>query len=295
MFADKDIVMVTPTANEDGISAIGGNIFQMNVTLGTMAQKLARYALDNLNIREFAIIAPGSGFGHAMAEAFKEELGRRSIMVVHEEYYNEGVHDFTPVLRRLRHTLICRRLEAAAAERGEMQRVTQLTRADSARYADSALAVGGLFMPLTEYEDVVKLAPQIVFQRIRTQMLGSGGWNDPRVPAEAKRSHVNNAIISAGFQPDMESGAWRNFAAAYKARYNSDANRIAALGYDAAQLVIKAVDETGGADIAKLKRALGSVHEHAGLSGTISFDPQSGANSEAVIMKVTETGFMRVH
>jgi branched-chain amino acid transport system substrate-binding protein len=158
------------------------------------------------------------------------------------------------------------------------------------------MSVGGLFMPLLEYEDVIKLAPQVVFHRVRSQMLGAGlGWNDPRIPAEAKRSHANNAIISAGFQPDMESDAWKHFGAAYKARYNADANRIAALGYDAAQLVIKAVEETGGTDIAKLRKTLGSVHEYNGLSGTVSFDSQTGANSEAVIMKVTETGFMRVH
>ncbi|MDR2577490.1 MAG: penicillin-binding protein activator [Chitinispirillales bacterium] len=294
LFSGKDIVMITPTANEDGISTLGDNIFQMNISLGTIAQKLARYAVDNLSVREFAIIAPNNGFGHAMAEAFKLELGRRNIEVVHEEYFNEGTHDFTPVLRRLRHTLIRRRLEAIAAERGNMQRITQITRADSVRYADSTLAIGGLFMPLSDYEDVVKLAPQAVFHRIRTQMLGAGGWSDPRVPVEGQR-YVTDAIIAVGFQPDMESDDWRNFNAAYRARYNSEPNRVSAMGYDAARLAIQAVNESGGGtDIARLKRALASVQGYHGLSGIVSFDPQTGANNEATIMKVTESGFMRV-
>ena len=293
MFSGKDIVMITPTANEDGISAIDDNIFQMNVSIGTIARRLAGYSLDNLNIREFAIIAPNSAFGYAMAEAFKEELGRHSIEVVHEEYFDEGIHDFTPSLKRLRYTLLCRKLEMIAAERGNMQRVTQVSRFDSTRYADSTLAVGGLFMPLIDYQDVVKLAPQAVFHRIRTQMLGTGGWYNPRVPTEGKR-YVSNAIISIGVQSDLESADWKNFEAAYKARYNSDPNRIAALGYDAAQLVIKAVEETGGGDPAKLKKALFGVQNYNGLSGKISFDAHTGANSEAIIMKVTETGFMRV-
>ena len=293
MFADKDIVMITPTANEDGISSIGDNIFQMNVSLGAMAQKLARYAVDNLNIRDFAIIAPNSAFGYAMADAFKEELGRHSIMVVHEEYFNEGTHDFTSVLKRLRYALLRRRLDEIAAERG-FGRIAQISRGDSLRYADSSFAVGGLFMPLLDYQDVVKLAPQAVFHRIRTQMLGTGGWNDPRVPSEGKR-YVSNAIISVGVQPDQESEEWKHFGAAYRARYNDAPNRIAAMGYDAAQLVIKIVNETGGADTGKLKKALSSVQDYNGLSGKISFDPQTGANDGIVIMKVTETGFMRVH
>jgi len=294
MFSGKDIVMLTPTANEDGISSIGDNIFQMNVTLGAMARKLARYAVENLNVREFAIIAPNSGFGYAMAEAFKEELSRRSIETVHEEYFDEGKHDFTQELRRLRSRLLMRRLEAIAVERGNMQRITQVTRADSIRYADTTFAVGGLFMPLLNYEDVVKLAPQVVFQRIRTQMLGAGRWDDPRVPTEGKR-YVQNAIISVGPQIDQTGEAWTNFNAAHRARFNSDANRISAMGYDAAQLIVKLINENGGADVGKMRKALAAVQGYSGLSGMVTFDPQTGANSEVLIMKVTETGFMRVH
>ncbi|MCL2242092.1 MAG: penicillin-binding protein activator, partial [Chitinispirillia bacterium] len=294
MFSGKDIVMITPTANEDGISSIDDNIFQMNVTIGAMARKLAKYALDNLNIREFAIIAPNTVFGYAMADAFKDELAKRSIEVVHEEYFQEGKHDFSQELRRLRYKLICRRLEAISAERGEMRRVTQLTRSDSLRYADTTFAVGGLFMPLSEYEDVVKLAPQVVFQRIRTQMLGTGRWDDPRVPSEGKR-YVHDAIISIGTPHNQDSEEWKKFSSAYRARFNSDANRIAAMGYDAAQLVIKAVTETGGTDAVKLRKAVAAVQDYSGLSGKVSFDPQTGANSEVLIMKVTENGLVRVH
>jgi len=296
MFSDKDIVMITPTANEDGISAIGENIFQMNVSLGTMARRLAKYAVDNMSIRDFAIIAPSSGFGFAMADAFKDELGRRNIQVVYEEYFPEGTHDFSGTLNRLRGALIRRRLEEILAERGLAQRLTTLSHSDSLRYADSTLSVGGLFMPLSEYEDVAKLSSQVVFRRIRTQMLGTGVWSDPRVPSgsEGKR-YANNAIVSVGIQPDVTGESWQSFAAAYKVRYNDEPNRIAAMGYDAAMLVIKAAAEAGGQDIAKLKKALASVKEYSGLSGLITFDPVTGANGEAVIMKVTDKGFVRVH
>ena len=296
MFSDREIVMITPTANEDGISAIGDNIFQMNVTLGTMAQRLARYAIENMSIRDFAIIAPSSGFGFAMADAFKDELGRQNIQVVYEEYFTEGTHDFSGTLNRLRGALIRRRLDEILADRGLTQRVTSLSNSDSLRYADSTLAVGGLFMPLSDYDDVAKLSSQVVFRRIRTQMLGTGSWSDPRVPSpsEGKR-YANNAIVSVGIQPDMSSEGWQNFAAVYKTRYNDEPNRIAAMGYDAAMLVIKATAEAGGPDIAKLKKALASVKEYGGLSGLITFDPVTGANGEAIIMKVTDKGFVRVH
>jgi hypothetical protein len=34
--------------------------------------------------------------------------------------------------------------------------------------------------------------------------------------------------------------------------------------------------------------------EYNGLSGKVSFDENSGTNSEAVIMKISENGFVRV-
>ena len=292
MFADKNIVMISPTANEDGISSIGDNIFQMNVTVGSIAHKLAKYALDNLNIREYAVIAPANSFGYAMADAFKEELAKRNIEVVFEEYFPDGTHDFTPILNQLRQTLLRRHLEKLAADRGNLQKITQISRADSIRYNDSTLAVGGLFMPLAT-EDVVKLGPQVVFRRIRTQMLGAGGWNAPNVPVDGRR-YVQNAIISVGFQPNQSSDEWKEFAAAYRAQYNEAPSSIAALGYDAAQLVIKTIEESGGTDPAKLKRNLSVTQGYSGLSGAVSFDQTDGANSEAMIFRVTENGFVRV-
>ena len=63
MLIGKETVMLTPTATDDGIASLGPNIFQMNITIGVLARSVARYALDNLNIREFIIVAPHTAIG----------------------------------------------------------------------------------------------------------------------------------------------------------------------------------------------------------------------------------------
>lgn len=292
MFMGRDVLMISPTATEEGIAGIGDNIFQMNITVGSLSSKIARYAVERLNIREFAIFAPNSGYGVAMADAFREELRKHNIEVVHEEFFEEGIHDFRPHFMRLRKALLARHLEKISAEKGDMHRVVQVSRRDSIRYSDSTLAVGGLFMPV-ESDDVLKLAPQAVFHRIQTQMLGSSGWYDPKVPKDGKR-YVQNAMISTGFEPDRKSKEWQAFDKAYKARFNMDADKIAALGYDAARLVIKVIEQTGGTDVPKMIDALKKVQSYKGLSGQVTFNPQSGANTEAAIMKVSGDGFIRV-
>ncbi len=291
MAMDKPVVMISPTATDDGISELGKNIFQMNTTMGVLARKIASYAIDNLNIREFAIMAPETPYGRLMAENFKQELLKRNIDVVAEEYFEEGGNDFGIQFNALRSQLLSRYIDKRMLEKSIDSKSRALVRADSTRYADSTLPVQGLFIP-AEAEDIVMLAPQVAFHRIRTQILGSNGWHNQKVIDDGNR-YVLNTMFSASFEPDQTQSNWIDFKKAFKARYNSEPDKISAMGYDAASLVLKAI-ETAGDDPEKITEALSNITGYSGLSSTISFSPKSGTNTEAIIMKVTQKGFVRV-
>jgi ABC-type branched-subunit amino acid transport system substrate-binding protein len=291
MLMDKPVVMISPTATDDGISELGENVFQMNTTMGVLARKIASYAIDNINIREFAIMAPETPYGRLMAENFKQELLKRNIEVVAEEYFEEGANDFAPQFNSLRSKLLARYLDKQMLEKMIDSRSRAVARVDSAKYADSTLPVQGLFIP-AEAEDIVMIAPQVAFHRIHTQIFGSNGWHNQKVIDDGNR-YVVNAMFSASFEPDQTQGNWVEFRKAYKARFNSDPDKISAMGYDAASLVLKAI-ETAGDDPEKIAAALSNTTGYNGLSSIISFSPQSGTNTEAVIMKVTQKGFVRV-
>lgn len=290
MLIGKKNVMISPTATDDGIAGLSNNVFQMNVTLGVLGRKVAKYAIENLNISEYAILAPNSAYGKILAENFKAELRMRNLELVSEDYYEEGANDFTTEFRNLRAKLLERHLEKVSLDRG-LDFKGKVSRSDSIRYLDSTLSVGGLFMP-GDADDIVMLAPQVYFHRIRTQMLGSNGWHSPKVIQDGKR-YVANAIISTSFELKQDQKQWLDFKAAYKARYNAEPDRISALGYDAATLVMKALAEAGN-DPVKINEALRRTQNYQGLSGLISFDRVDGENSQASILKVTESGFLRV-
>ncbi len=143
-----------------------------------------------------------------------------------------------------------------------------------------------------EADDIVMLAPQVPFHRIHTQMLGSNGWHSSKVVQDGNK-YVANAIISTSFELNQNQKSWSDFRSAYKARYNAEPDRISALGYDAATLVMKALAEAGN-DPVKINESIRKTQNFQGLSGLISFDREDGENSEASILKVTETGFLRV-
>jgi len=290
MLIGKQAVMISPTATDDGIAGLSKNVFQMNVTLGILGRKVARYAIENLNIKEFAILAPNSSYGTVMAENFKDELKKQNVELVGEVYYEEGANDFTPEFMNLRYQLLTKHLEKLSIEKGTDLK-GKISRSDSLKYLDSTLAVGGLFMP-GDAEDVVMLAPQTAFHRIRTQILGSNGWHNQKVIQDGKQ-YVTNAIISTSFETDQSTGEWQNFKKVFRNRYNIEPDRIAALGYDAASLILKIIREVGD-DPVKIGEALRKVQGFKGLAGNVSFDRQNGANTEASIFKISPSGFLRL-
>ncbi len=295
MLIEKEIVMVTPTATDDGIARLGPGIFQLNVTAGMLGRRIAAYAMQNLNIRDFAIISPLTDYGRTLSASFRKEVEARGGEIVDEEMFDEGTNDFRQQFERLRARLLARRQEKTALEKGmeySQAHSSKTSRADSIYYADTTMAVGGLFLP-AESEDVVMLAPQVHFHRIQTQLLGSTGWHTSTTLLDGKR-YVNDAIISTSFETEAKDEQWVSFSAAYKARFDMEPDRVAApLAYDAARLVLGTIERCG--DEAKaIARMLHQVRNYQGVSGAITFDETEGANTETAIVKIKDKKFIRI-
>jgi ABC-type branched-subunit amino acid transport system substrate-binding protein len=300
----KDIVMITPTATDDGIAALGPNIFQMNVPLGVLGARIARYAMDNCMIRDFAIFSPANAYGSALSKGFRDEVEKRGAEIIDEQTYEDGTKDFREQFDKLRLKLNARKQQRTALEKslaGESFKDAKSRKPDpkaEKKYVppeDTTLQIGGFFVP-AEYEDVVMIVPQLLFHRIRAQLLGSTGWYNPKTIVDGKE-YVSDAFISNNFQAGNDGDReWLDFKNIYKSRYSSDPERIAALGYDAASLILQAVKDKGGdrAAASQIAQALSSVKNYKGASGQISFDPAGRVNTEAAIMKIKDKQFIRV-
>lgn len=292
---EKDVVMLSPTANEDGIAGMGPYIFQMNVTLGTLGAKIARYAMDNLNIRDFAIIAPGNDYAAALSRGFRQEVEKSGREIVSEETYESGTQDFKVQFDNLKTKLLMRKQQRTPVEKSLAGDAVPSPKTDAKLLAaDSSYEIGGIFLP-AEAEDVVMLAPQAAFHRIKTQLLGSTGWHNPKVVVDGKE-YVTNALFSsnlpAGTGVEKE---WADFRNLYKSRFGADPDRVAALGYDAASLIAAALRQTGtSASALQIAQALSAIKNYRGASGPISFDGGQRINTEASIIKIKDKQFIRV-
>jgi branched-chain amino acid transport system substrate-binding protein len=82
---------------------------------------------------------------------------------------------------------------------------------------------------------------------------------------------MNNTYYSDHVAADDPGLA--DFTAAYKAEYNQDADSFVALGYDAAKLLIAAIEKAGSTDSEKIRVALETMSGFKGISGDINVDP----------------------
>jgi ABC-type branched-subunit amino acid transport system substrate-binding protein len=296
MLLGRKTVMLTPTATDDGIAGLNPSVFQINITLGVLARSLARYACRNLNIREFAVVAPRTPYGSSMTALFREEVTKNGGTVFDEEFFEEGGNDFTAQFVTLRNKLLLRKInESAKAAGAESKPVTVITPADSIKWADSSVSIGAIFMP-ADADDVIMLAPQVAFNRIKTQLLGSNGWRSPKTLTEGKK-YVINAIISTPFEPDSSWRKWPDFRKEYAEKFREEPDRVAALGFDAGTVAADALGKNTGSGAGTapgIGNAIAAAQRFEGVSGFISIDPATRTNCESVILKITTGGFVRV-
>jgi branched-chain amino acid transport system substrate-binding protein len=83
----------------------------------------------------------------------------------------------------------------------------------------------------------------------------------------------------------------KKFMAAYKTMYGNDPeNAFAALGYDTVFLLADAIKRAGGTDSAAVKTALETTKDFPGITGKITFSPDSHVPQKGVTVIDIENG-----
>ncbi|MGA9365794.1 MAG: penicillin-binding protein activator, partial [Bacteroidota bacterium] len=99
---ESGVPLITPTANANGLSSLGPCIFQANPDYDLRGRAAARYAMQQLGLRTFALLAPSDSYGKLMAESFATEVGRLGGKVIATEWYLRGATDLQEQFMSLR-------------------------------------------------------------------------------------------------------------------------------------------------------------------------------------------------
>ena len=101
----------------------------------------------------------------------------------------------------------------------------------------------------------------------------------------AGKAALENTFFSSLYSPDDTSDLNKEFVAEYKKAYNTNPDVFAALAYDSALLVAKAIEDAGSADPAKIAEAMAKIKGFKGVSGEVTFNEQHNPIKSAVIIE----------
>ena len=139
-----------------------------------------------------------------------------------------------------------------------------------------------MFVP-AYYEEVGKIVKQAREIGITAPIIGTDGWDDPKVAELAGTAALNNTYFSTHYSDKDESV--RPFIDAFQKEYNHAPNVFAALGYDAGKLLVDALKRAGSDDPEALRKAIEETKNLVVGTGTITMDAQHNPIKQAVILE----------
>jgi len=126
---------------------------------------------------------------------------------------------------------------------------------------------------------------------ITVTLLGGDGWDSEKL-WEIGGEALNGCMFSNHSSTDDPSPAIQKFVAAYKQRYGSVPDALAALGHDAALLMVDAIRRAGSARPDSIRMALEATKDFEGVTGKLALDENRNAVKAAVILEVRDGKYL---
>ncbi|MGZ3699144.1 MAG: penicillin-binding protein activator, partial [Bdellovibrionota bacterium] len=226
----------------------GEYVIQAGLTLQMQAREIARFAVEHLKMKKFAMVFPNDKVGNESAQAFWDSVESFGGSIVGAESYNPGETDFRQPIDKLSGLYYTearsRELEALAKDR-ETQNIKKRTRKTEqffnlrpivdyeAVFNPDEPRVAGQILPTFAYRDVDKV-----------KFLGTSSWDSPELASRAQ-ANAENAYFIDAFNPDSTSTRVRSFIDKFKATFGADPSAMDALAYDAAAVTEFALQQIG--------------------------------------------------
>jgi branched-chain amino acid transport system substrate-binding protein len=141
---------------------------------------------------------------------------------------------------------------------------------------------------------IVKQAQELGLPQI---VVGSDSWGDPKT-LELCGAACEGMYFSTHYAAEGAKGATKAFIDRYNADYGEIPGDVAALTWDALDILLKAIQNTGGltGDLARdreaVKDELGKIAGFVGITGKMTFTPDGDPIKCAVIVKIEGGKFM---
>jgi branched-chain amino acid transport system substrate-binding protein len=243
------VPMISPTSTNPKVTEVGDYIFRacfIDPFQGTVG---AKFAYENLNARKAACIFDvGNDYTKGLAEFFRDKFTELGGTIVAFEAHPTGTTDFK----------------------------AQLTKIIAAK--PDVIYISDY------YNDVGLIAKQARELGFNGPLVGGDGWDSPDL-VKIGGTAVENGYFTNHFSKDDPRPIVQEFVKKYQAKFNKVPDALAALAYDAMQIMLDAIKRAGSTDPEKIKKALAETNINV-VSGLITFDKNRNPIKSAVIIAI---------
>jgi len=222
----------------------------------TQGQATAQFGRETLAAKTAAIISnPADAYARTLADAFAQEfIGQGGEIIYRATYPPDGSTDFSEPLN-------------ASLELG-----AELI------YLPVPVQVANQISGQLQTRDQTNT---FALSNSRPVLLGSDSWDSPDLDAAATADNY----FFTHFAASDSNPVSRNWAAAYRSTYAVEPDALAALGYDAAQLLLTAIQQAGTFEPVAVAKAL-EQGTFNGVTGKIKFDSNHDPTKPATIVHI---------
>ena len=246
----EKVPLLTPSSTNPKVTEVGNYIFRACYTDPFQGKVMANFASDKLKVKKVAVITDkSSDYSKGLAEHFIDTFQKLGGKVVASEQYQAGDIDFKDQLRHFR-----------------------------------AKDPEAIFIP-GYYTEAALIARQVRRLGIKAHLLGGDGWDSPRL-FEIGRDAVNGAFFSNHYTNESRRPESLEFVKAFKKRYKEKPDGVAAMGYDAARILIQAIEKSPNLDRQSIRKAIAHTKKFKGVTGEISINDQRNGVKPSVVLKV---------
>lgn len=257
------VPMISTMSTNPEVTRKGDYIFRTCFIDPFQGTVCARFAAQHLKAKTVGILVDNkSDYSRGLAKFFSDEFNK-SGKVVATQYYNAGDGDFRAQLTSIK-----------------------------AKNPDV------LFIP-GYYSEVSLIALQARQLGMKQKLLGGDAWDSPKL-VEIGKGAMQGGYFSTHYVPESKEPRVQKFVAAYKKKYKGETpDSLAAMGYDAANMLVAAM-KTSGVTTAnetsrkKLRDALAQTSKFPGVTGDITMNQDRNAVKPAVMLQVKGQKFTYV-
>lgn len=217
---------------------------------GTVA---ANFAFTSLKAKNAAILIDNSSdYSKGLSAVFKEVFTAKGGQIAAEQAYLQKDQDFKSTLTAIK------------AQNPEL-----------------------IYIP-GYYEDVGKIIKQARELGITVPILGGDAWDSPKLAELGGAQALNNTFFTNFYSVEDKNPVSNAFIEAYKKEYGQLPDSMAAMGYDAANLLVDAIKRANSTDSAKIREALAATKNFKSVSGDMALNENHDAVRGVVIMEMKE-------